>query len=85
MEATKKKCSLLEHKEIDAILFCEECKIYLCNKCESYHSKLFPIHHTYNSEKDLMKYFQVFAKKINIMKNLNFFVKPIINYAVLFV
>lgn len=75
MEATKKKCSLLEHREIDAILFCEECKIYLCNKCESYHSKLFPIHHTYNSEKDLNEIFSGFCKENKHHEKLEFFCK----------
>ena len=36
-----KKCSMIEHKEIDAISFCTQCKIYMCNKCEKYHSELF--------------------------------------------
>ena len=31
----KKKCSLEEHKEIDAILYCQDCKIYICKKCEN--------------------------------------------------
>ena len=38
------KCSLKNHKEADAILFCTECKIYMCNKCEKLHSELFPDH-----------------------------------------
>ena len=39
-----KKCFSIEHKEIDAISFCFECKIYMCNKCENLHSKLFINH-----------------------------------------
>ena len=35
-----KKCSLEEEKEIDAICYCQECNIYMCNKCENAHSKL---------------------------------------------
>ena len=75
MESIKKKCSLLEHKEIDANLFCEECKIYLCNKCESYHSKLFPYHHTYNSDKDLNEIFSGFCKENKHHEKLEFFCK----------
>ena len=37
----KIKCSSEEHKEINAISFCPECKIYMCNKCEKYHSPFF--------------------------------------------
>ena len=41
----QKKCSFEEHKEIDAIIFCSECRIYMCNKCENHHSSLFKNHH----------------------------------------
>ena len=40
MEENISKCSLKSHKEIDAISFCIECKIYMCNKCEKLHSEL---------------------------------------------
>ena len=48
----KKKCSNKEHEKIDAIFFCSECKIYLCNKCENFHSNLFKNHNCYNLDKD---------------------------------
>jgi hypothetical protein len=32
-----KKCSLNEHNEIDAIIYCQECRIYMCRKCENLH------------------------------------------------
>ena len=38
------KCSLPEHNEIDAIYFCEKCKLYMCYKCELFHSYLFKNH-----------------------------------------
>ena len=41
----KSKCTLEEHKEIEAISFCIECKIYMCNKCEKLHSDLFNKRH----------------------------------------
>ena len=44
----EKNCSLEEHKEIKAIKYCPECRIYMCNKCENYHSPLFKNHHPYN-------------------------------------
>jgi len=68
MEQQKKKCSLLDHKEANANSFCLECKIYLCNKCESYHSKLFPNHQTYNSEIDLS---EIFNSKIQLSVHLS--------------
>ena len=48
MEA-QKNCSLPDHKDINAILYCPECKIYMCTKCENYHSCLFKnAHHQYS-------------------------------------
>ena len=44
-KAINKKCSLEEHKEYDAIIYCHECKIFICNKCKNYHSKLFNNNH----------------------------------------
>ena len=40
----KKKFSFTEHGEVDAINYCGKCKIYLCKKCETFHSKLFKNH-----------------------------------------
>ena len=45
MEKNMKKCSMVDHKEIDAISFCFECKISMCNKCEKYHCELFKNQH----------------------------------------
>jgi len=44
MENNKPKCSSIEHKEIDAVIFCQNCKVYFCNKCENFHSKIFQGH-----------------------------------------
>jgi len=41
MDNNKKKCTFEEHKEIDATQYCQECKIYICNKCLNYHQRLF--------------------------------------------
>jgi len=49
---SKIKCFSDEHKEIDAISFCPECKIYMCNKCDNFHSSFFKNHHSYNYNKD---------------------------------
>ena len=35
------KCSLIRHKENNALSFCGECTIFMCNKCERHHSELF--------------------------------------------
>ena len=41
MENQKKKCSFKKHSEIDAIIFCQDCKSYFCNKCQNHHSEIF--------------------------------------------
>lgn len=38
------KCSSINHKENEAIIFCKDCKIYMCKKCDSFHSELFQNH-----------------------------------------
>ncbi len=45
MEA-KKNCSSKKHTNIDAIIYCHECKSYFCNKCIIFHSDIFENHKT---------------------------------------
>jgi len=40
----KHKCSFDDHSNSDAINFCVECKIYMCNKCVKTHNGLFKKH-----------------------------------------
>ena len=56
-EINNKKCSLDEHKEIDAIYYCQECKINMCNKCEKVHSGLLKNHHIYQLNIDINEIF----------------------------
>ena len=58
-----KKCSNKKHSEINAILFCPECRKYLCNKCHNLHSELFDNHHSYNLDKNLKDIFTGFCKQ----------------------
>ena len=46
------KCFSEDHKEIDAICFFPECKIYMCNKCLNINSSFFKNHNTYNLNKE---------------------------------
>jgi len=41
------KCFSEEHKDIMAIKYCPECKIYMCNKCEGIHSSFFKNHNSF--------------------------------------
>jgi len=51
MEIQKKFCSFQGHEKIPADIYCIYCKVYMCQKCESFHSKLLPNHKIYNIDK----------------------------------
>ena len=73
MEA-QKKCSLEEHKEISAIKYCPECKIFMCNKCDNYHSFLFKNHNPYDLNK-VNEIFTGICKEKNHQNKLEYFCK----------
>ena len=52
MNNKNKKCSCKKHLDIDAINYCQECNIYLCDKCQSHHLELFEEHIIYDLDKD---------------------------------
>ena len=71
------KCSSLNHKEIDALSFCGECKLYMCNKCEKLHSELFQNHISIKLEKgkDIKEIFTGFCKVKYHKAKLSYFCK----------
>ena len=75
MENKSKKCSSKKHEEINAICYCQECKIYMCNKCENFHSELFQNHHQFKQEKDMNEIFTGFCKEKDHFDKLEFFCK----------
>ena len=75
MEDKKKKCSYSEHKEIDAIYFCPECKLYICNKCINYHKGFFENHNIYNLDKDINEIFTGICKEKDHFDKLEYFCK----------
>ena len=53
MEIRNSKCSSSKHKENDAVSFCPDCKKYLCNKCQNFHSEILENHKVINlNQKD---------------------------------
>ena len=48
----QKKCSHKKHSEINAISYCQECNLYLCNKCTNIHLEYLDTHHNYNIDKN---------------------------------
>ena len=69
------KCSSKEDENVDAISYCGECRIYMCNKCEKFHSKLFYNHQTFNLDKQIDDIFTGFCSELNHSNKLEFFCK----------
>ena len=69
MEANIKKCSSKGHENYEAYLYCPNCKIYLCKKCETFHSNLFQNHDAYKLDEKTEEIFTGLLKLKNIMKN----------------
>ena len=75
MDSSTKKCSSKEHKEINATCYCIECKVYMCKKCENFHSKLFDHRHCYSLDQKLEEIFTGFCKEPNHLERLEYFCK----------
>ena len=71
----QKKCFSEEHKDINAISFCPECRIYMCNKCENLHSSLFKKHNYFKLNKDIDILFTGFCQEKNHPNKLEYFCK----------
>ena len=74
MENEPKKCSHKEHKEINAIEYCQDCKLYLCNKCSIFHNG-FENHHHYNITKDSNDIFIDICQELNHTNKLEYYCK----------
>ena len=75
MEDNEKKCSNIKHKEINAVNYCPECNLYLCNKCTNTHSEFFVNHQIYNFNKNLYEIFTGKCNELNHKLNLQYFCK----------
>ena len=75
MENNKPKCSSIDHAKIDAVIFCQICKVYFCNKCESFHSKIFQGHLTTNLLNEKKDVFIGLCQEKNHMNPLEYYCK----------
>ena len=76
MENQRQNCSSSKHSNIDAVSYCQQCKIYLCNKCLNFHTELFDKHIIINLNKNSNKLFIDECKKENHQNSkLEFFCK----------
>ena len=83
MELNQRNCSLKTHQENDAILFCYDCKIYMCNKCAKHHNEIFPEHQEYKLDnKNIKDIFIGLCEENGHLYELKYFCKTIINYVV---
>ena len=71
----EKKCSHEDHKENGAISFCQECNIFMCNKCDKLHLELFKNHHKYIIDKNINDIFTGLCQENNHSMNLDYFCK----------
>ena len=75
MEEVKKKCSNKKHSEINAISYCADCNLYLCNKCLNMHLEYLETHHTYNLDKNIQEIFTGLCKEENHKNQLQYYCK----------
>ena len=74
-ENETKKCSKKGHEENDANEFCQECKIFMCNKCINFHSNLFNDHHVLKIDKNKNNIFTGLCQEENHLIKLEYFCK----------
>lgn len=55
-----KKC--LNHKESDAVIYCQECNMTICNKCKQHHSELFKSHLVHILDKNFTSIISKFCR-----------------------
>ena len=70
-----KKCSSKEHQEIEAVFYCQNCNIYMCNKCEKFHSNIFENHLKLPINKNKEEIFTGLCKGKDHQNKLVFFCK----------
>ena len=75
MENSNKNCSYKEHKEINAISYCVICNVYMCNKCENFHSNLCQDHQVIKLDKDFSEIFTGYCKEKDHQDKLNYYCK----------
>ena len=68
MDDINKKCSNKEHKDINAIYYCQDCKIYICNKCSNHHQELFNNHYIQNLDNNKKIFIDICEEKNHPIK-----------------
>ena len=71
----KKKCSNSKHSESNAISYCTECNLYLCNKCTNNHIEYLETHYINNIDKNNQEIFSGLCQEQNHKNNLEYYCK----------
>ena len=71
----QKKCSSKKHSETNAIFFCLECELFMCNKCVNHHNEILEHHHKYNLNENINDIFTGICKEEGHKEKLDFFCK----------
>ena len=67
------KCSFKKHFENNAIYYCQECNVYMCNKCTNLHSEFLENHHKFELGKEIKDTFTGLCKEKNHNIKLQFY------------
>ena len=68
------KCSSKIHKDINASIYCQECRLYLCKKCQHFHEESYD-HHLINLSNDNDDFFTGICKEKNHINELIYYCK----------
>ena len=68
-----KKCSSKNHEKYDATIYCQNCNIYLCNKCSKTHSEWFQNHNVFDLNKKKDEIFTIYCQEKYHSNILEFF------------
>ena len=68
------KCSSKIHQEFNAISFCQDCRIYMCEKCQNNHQQLYT-HNQINIGENQNEIFTGICKEKNHINYLDFYCK----------
>ena len=68
------KCSSIKHEKAIAVNYCQECRLYMCEKCLDYH-KQFYNHHLIDINKDKEEIFNGICQEEYHLNNLEYYCK----------
>ena len=75
MEAKTKNCFFPGHSNTEATIFCQDCKLFMCNKCENIYSEVCKTHKKYKLDKNMKDLFIGLCLEENHLQELSYFCK----------